>query len=58
MKTPAPMDSEKPNKGRKYFFAGILNLQKGIKHKKTIPILIDAINIGGREVLRISLPTG
>jgi hypothetical protein len=47
-----------PIKVENIFFSGILNLQKGIKHKKTIPILIDAISIGGREVLRISLPTG
>jgi hypothetical protein len=40
------------------FFSGILNFQKGTRHKKTIPILIEAINIGGRDVFNISFPTG
>jgi hypothetical protein len=56
--TPVPIDNENPNKGIKYFFSGILNFQKGIRQIKTIPILIDAINIGGRELFKINLPTG
>ena len=53
-----PMQMEKKNKGSQYFFSGILNFQKGIRQIKTIPILIEAINIGGRELFKINLPTG
>ena len=52
------MENEKPINGIKYFLSGTLNFQNGIKHKNTIPILIDAINIGGKDVFRISFPTG
>jgi hypothetical protein len=57
-KTPVPMHRENPNKGSEYVFLGILNLKKGIKQINTTPILIEAINIGGREVFKINLPTG
>ena len=49
---------EKNNKGKTSFFFGNLNLQKGIKHKKTKPIRKDENNIGGREVFNANLPIG
>tara|TARA_B100001175_G_C19374932_1_gene573643 strand:+ start:687 stop:869 length:183 start_codon:yes stop_codon:yes gene_type:complete len=57
-KTPVPIEKEKPSKGAKYFFLGILNFKNGIRQRNTIPILIDAINIGGRDVFKINFPTG
>ena len=39
-------------------FSGILNFQKGIKIIKTNPIRIDAISIGGTELLSANLATG
>ena len=53
-----PMQIEKKNKGSQYFFSGILNFQKGIKKIKTIPILIDAMRIGGTELFKASLAIG
>ena len=56
--TPTPIVIEKNNKGKISFFFGILNLQKGIKHKKTKPIRKDENNIGGREVFNANFPIG
>ena len=41
-----------------YFFSGILNLQKGISKINTIPILRDAIRIGGTESFNTNLVKG
>ena len=49
---------EKNNSGKTSFLFGILNLQKGIKHKKTNPIRKDENNIGGREVFNANFPIG
>ena len=56
--TPAPMHIEKPRSGRKYFLLGIVILQKGIKHKKTIPILKAPNKIGLRDAFNPNLPKG
>ena len=56
--TPAPMHIEKPRSGRKYFLLGIVILQKGIKHKKTIPILKAQNKIGLRDAFNPNLPKG
>jgi hypothetical protein len=44
-----------PIKVENIFFSGILNLQKGIRHKKTMLILIEAMSIGGRESIKNEL---
>jgi len=49
---------EKDIKGKKYFFSGILNLQKGISKINTNPILRDAIRIGGTESFNTNLVKG
>ena len=49
---------EKNIKDLKCFFSGILNFQKGINKIKTIPILREAINMGGTELLSASFATG
>jgi len=49
---------EKDIKGNKYFFSGILNLQKGISKINTNPILRDAIRIGGTESFNTNLVKG
>ena len=56
--TPKPIDKEKPINGRKYLLSGILNLQNGRRQIKSINILKDPANIGGREVFKASLLTG
>ena len=56
--TPKPIDKEKPIKGRKYILSIILNLQNGRRQIKSINILKDPANIGGRELFRASLLTG
>ena len=56
--TATPIDTEKPIKGRKYFFGGIFILQKGIKHKKTIPILKAPNRIGLTDAFKPNLPKG
>ena len=55
---PKPIDKEKPIKGRKYFLSGILNLQKGRRKIKSINILKDPANIGGKDVFKASLFIG
>jgi len=52
------MVNEKPIKGRKYFLLGILNLQNGIRKMKSINILKDPANMGGKDVFKASLFTG
>tara|TARA_B100000579_G_scaffold193255_1_gene157964 strand:- start:56 stop:301 length:246 start_codon:yes stop_codon:yes gene_type:complete len=52
------MDNENPINGRKYFFEGNLILQKGTKHKKTIPILRAPNKIGLTEAFKPNLPKG
>ena len=56
--TAIPIDIEKPIKGRRYFFGGIFILQKGIKHKKTIPILKAPNKIGLTDAFKPNLPKG
>ena len=56
--TATPIDIEKPIKGRKYFFEGIFILQKGIKHKKAIPILKAPNKIGLTDEFKPNLPKG
>ena len=56
--TPAPMHTENPNRGKKYFFGGIFSWQNGSKHKKTIPILNAPNKIGLDEALSPNLPIG
>ena len=41
-----------------YFFSGILNFQKGSNKIKTIPILNEAINIGGTELFKANFAIG
>ena len=52
------MDKQKPSKGRKYFLSGTLNLQNGKRQIKSINILKDPANIGGKDVFKASLLTG
>jgi hypothetical protein len=56
--TATPIDIEKPIKGRKYFFEGIFILQKGIRHRKTIPILKAPNKIGLTDAFKPNLPKG
>ena len=56
--TATPIDTEKPIKGRKYFLEGTFILQKGIKHKKTTPILNAPNKIGLTEAFKPNLPKG
>ena len=56
--TPKPIDKQKPTKGRKYFLSGTLNLQNGIRQTKSINILKDPANMGGKDVFKASLFTG
>jgi len=56
--TPKPIDIEKPISGRKYFLSGILNLQNGRRHTKSINILREPASIGGKDVFKASLLTG
>ena len=58
MNTITPIEIENPIKDGKYFFSGILNLQKGINKIKTIPILSEAIRIGGTESFNTSFVKG
>ena len=52
------MEIENAIKEGKYFFSGILNLQKGINKISTIPILRDAIRIGGTESFNTNFVKG
>tara|TARA_A100001035_G_C27412705_1_gene333626 strand:+ start:231 stop:560 length:330 start_codon:yes stop_codon:yes gene_type:complete len=56
MKTLAkkPIDIEKQKRGNQYCLSGILNFQKGTKHKKTTNILKLPINKGGTFSLKIT----
>ena len=56
--TPKPIDKEKLIRGKKYFLLGILKSQNGRRQIKSINILKDPANIGGKEVSRASLLTG
>jgi len=56
--TPKPIVNEKPIKGKKYFLSGILNLQNGIRKIKSINILKDPANMGGKDVFKVSLFIG
>ena len=56
--TATPIDTEKPIKGRKYFLEGTFILQKGIKHKKAIPILKAPNKIGLTDAFKPNLPKG
>jgi len=47
--TPTPIIKQKINKGMKSLLLGILKRQKGMRHKKTIPIRKEDINIGGTD---------
>ena len=53
-----PIEIENAISEGKYFFSGILNLQKGIKINNTNPILNDAIRIGGTESFKTNLVKG
>ena len=55
---PTPIHNEKAIKGNRYFFLGTEILQKGNKHKNTIPILIAPNKIGGTEALIPSFAVG
>jgi len=56
--TPKPIVKEKPIKGKKYFLSGILNLQNGMRKIKSISILKDPANMGGKDVFKTSLLIG
>ena len=45
-------------KEKKYFLSGILNLQNGMRKIKSINILKDPANMGGKDVFKASLFTG
>ena len=53
-----PIEIENAIKDGIYFFSGILNFQKGISKTNTIPILSEAIRIGGTELFNTSLVKG
>ena len=52
------MHIENPIRGRKYFLGGIFILQKGIRHKKTMPIRKAPNKIGLRDAFKPNLPNG
>jgi hypothetical protein len=52
------IELENAIKEGKYFFSGILNLQKGISKISTIPILREAIRIGGTDSFNTNLVKG
>ena len=52
------MEIEKAISEGRYFFSGILNLQKGVNINNTSPILSDAMRIGGTESFKTNLVTG
>ena len=52
------MEIEKAINEGIYFFAGILNFQKGINIINTNPILSDAMRIGGTELFKTNLVNG
>ena len=56
--TPTPIDNEKANKGKIYFWFGMINLQKGIKQINTIPILKAPNKIGLTDAFKPNLPKG
>ena len=56
--TPKPIDKQKPSKGTKYFLSGTLILQNGRRQIKSINILKDPANMGGKDVFKASLFTG
>ena len=56
--TPKPIEREKPINGRKYFLSGIFNLQNGRRQIKSINILKDPANMGGKVVFKASLLIG
>ena len=49
--TATPIENEKAIRGNRYFFLGMLILQKGAKQINTIPILIAPNKIGGTDAL-------
>tara|TARA_B100000780_G_scaffold156817_1_gene109699 strand:- start:234 stop:464 length:231 start_codon:yes stop_codon:yes gene_type:complete len=53
-----PIEIENAIKEGMYFFSGILNLQNGINKINTIPILRDAMRIGGTESFKTNLVKG
>ena len=53
-----PIEIENAIKEGTYFFSGILNLQKGINKINTIPILSDAMRIGGTDSFNTNLVKG
>ena len=53
-----PIQIEKATMDFKYFILGNLNFQNGIRIKSTIPILSDAIRIGGTELFNANLAIG
>ena len=56
--TDTPIENEKAIRGNRYFFLGILNLQKGNKQINTIPILMAPNKIGGIDALIPSFAVG
>ena len=52
------MEIEKTIREGIYLFSGILNRQKGINKINTIPILRDAIRIGGTDSFKTNLVKG
>ena len=53
-----PIEIEKAINEGIYFFSGILNFQNGINKINTIPILSDAIRIGGTESFNANFVIG
>ena len=53
-----PIKIEKQKSGNQYFLSGILNFQKGIRHRNTTNILKLPIRSGGTESLKINFWTG
>ena len=52
------MEIEKNTNDLKYLRSGILNFQNGINNNKTIPILNEAINMGGTELFKANFAIG